>query len=406
MLLRKFRTDRSGNVAIIMAVALTGVASVIALAVDFQRSVVAEQTLQNTLDATSLAAARAFQGKNATDESVKQEAEAFFAGNIALTNLSLNCPKPTLVIDKKAGTVRASAVCSLPTTAAGLFNVEQMKVGRSSTASIEITRLDLALMLDVSGSMAGDKIIDLKAAASDAIDMLITDQSGDRVRIAFNTYSTAINVGSYAKAVKGSNYDAKSPLKDCVTERDGSARFDEDKPGVSAWMQEKAKSTDGKVMSCPKSSIQPLTFNKTDLKNQIGKLKADGWTAGHLGVAWAWYLISPEWKNIWPAASEPMAYDEKDALKAVILMTDGEFNTHYQKGQGNSDKQSEKLCDNMKKEGVIIYSVAFQAPKKGKAVLKTCASSADHFFDAANGTELKAAYANIASQLQNLRIAK
>ena len=58
----------------------------------------------------------------------------------------------------------------------------------------------------------------------------------------------------------------------------------------------------------------------------------------------------------------------------------------------------------MKKEGVIVYSVAFQAPKGGKDVLKSCATSADTFYDAKDGTQLKQAYADIASQLSNLRL--
>ena len=42
-----------------------------------------------------------------------------------------------------------------------------------------ITKLDVAMMLDVSGSMKGDKLRDLKDAASDAIDMLVNDRTGD-----------------------------------------------------------------------------------------------------------------------------------------------------------------------------------------------------------------------------------
>ncbi len=401
----KFASNTSGNVAIIFALAATAIFSVVGLGVDFQRAVSAETDIQNALDATTLAAAKALHDPKNSNADIQKEAKAVFRANIGMANVNLVCPDPTLSVDRQSGRIAANITCALPTTIAGLFSLEKMDVSRSSTSAIRISNLDLAMMLDVSGSMSGSKIRDLKTASKDAIDILITPYSGDRVRIGFNTYSTAVNIGDYAKEVKGSAYDKKSPLRHCVTERDGIAKFDDDAPGTGKYLQETMISTDGKVMSCPKSSIEPLTSNATKLKNEISKLNANGWTAGHLGVAWAWYLISPDWEKIWPAASKPLGYDEVDTIKAVILMTDGEFNTYYESGQGDSDRQAEKLCDNMKREGVIVYSVAFQAPKAGKKILQTCATDKDHFYEARNGQQLRDAYAEIASQLTNLRIA-
>jgi uncharacterized protein YegL len=346
------------------------------------------------------------QNASRTETEIETAADALFEANIASANSALKCPAPVYALDLKAGTADASVTCKLPTTIAALFSLEKINIKRSSSATMNITKLDLAMMLDVSGSMSGQKIKDLKDAAKNAIDILVTPQTGDRVRIAFNTYSTSVNVGNYAKAVKGTNYKKKSSNKNCVTERSGIAKFDDDAPASGKYMQEEKKATNNSDLWCPKSSIEPLTSTKSTLKDEIDKLQASGMTAGHLGVAWAWYLISPEWDKIWPAASKPHGYKEKDAVKAIILMTDGEFNTYYETGQGDSVSQSEKLCNSMKDKGVVVYSVAFQAPSSGKAVLKQCASSSDHFFDASDGTELKAAYAAIASQLTNLRVTR
>lgn len=398
--------ETSGNVAILFAMCAFGIISLLGVAIDFQRSVSAEHNIQAALDASSLAAAKSFQNAKMKDAEIKKLAQNIFAADITLANANLKCPDPSINIDKTNGLVTASVTCKLPTTFAGLFSMSEMKISQSSTSAVSITSLDLAMMLDVSGSMSGQKLEDLKTAAKDAVDILITPYSGDRVRIAFNTYSTAINVGDYAEKVKGDNYDKDSALKNCVTERTGTAKFDDDAPAFNKYMEEEPKSVGNKAMSCPSSSIAPLTSKASDLKTEIGKLKAGGWTAGHLGVAWAWYLISPEWDKIWPAASEPLPYGKKDTIKAVILMTDGAFNTYYESGQGDSDKQSKKLCKAMKEEGVIVYSVAFQAPKEGKKILKNCASSKAHYYDAKNGAQLKQAYADIASQLSNLRIAK
>lgn len=406
MSVQRFIREKSGNIAMAFALAMASILAILGLAVDFQRGVSAETGIQNALDASALAAARSLQNANTSEADAKALAETMFAADIKASNNNLICPRPTIVIDRDNGTVSADVTCALPTTLAGLFGMEKMEINQASTSSIQISNLDLALMLDVSGSMSGQKLTDLKTAAKDAVDTLITPYTGDRVRISYNTYSTAINVGAYAEAVKGPSFDKSSPLRLCVTERDGIAKFDDAAPGFGKYMNEEAKSTDNKAMSCPSTSIAPLTSDASSLKAGIDKLSANGWTAGHLGVAWAWYLISPEWDNIWPTASKPHAYDEDGTIKAVILMTDGEFNTFYETGQGDSDQQAKKLCKAMKDEGVIVYSVAFQAPKAGKKVLKACATSDEYFFDASNGEELKQAYAEIASQLMNLRLTK
>lgn len=75
--------------------------------------------------------------------------------------------------------------------------------------------------------------------------------------------------------------------------------------------------------------LPPLTENKATLKSCVDNLHAGGGTAGHLGIARGWYLILPNWNALWPTPSHPWAQDEPGTAKAIILMTDGEFNqTH------------------------------------------------------------------------------
>ena len=62
------------------------------------------------------------------------------------------------------------------------------------------------------------------------------------------------------------------------------------------------------------------------------------------------------------------------------------------------------MCDAAKTEGVVIYTVAFQAPKQGKDILNYCASSSDFAFTPDNGQELEDAYNMIAQSISDLRI--
>ena len=182
-------------------------------------------------------------------------------------------------------------------------------------------------------------------------------------------------------------------------ERSGADRFTDAAPVTSVSYLGRQSS-----MNCPSATIQPLSENKGALKAQIDSYNASGWTAGHLGAAWAWYLISPQWSSIWPTASQPVGYGDTETIKAVILMTDGIFNTQYENGNGNSSNQARSVCDEMKNAGVAVYAVAFQAPSSAEQLLQDCSSGSSHYFEAENGDELSQAFQNIAKQLNNLRL--
>ncbi len=61
------------------------------------------------------------------------------------------------------------------------------------------------------------------------------------------------------------------------------------------------------------------------------------------------------------------------------------------------------ICAAAKNNGVIIYTVAFEAPSGGKNALLNCASSPAHYFDVA-GTNISTAFAAIASDIAKLRL--
>ena len=88
------------------------------------------------------------------------------------------------------------------------------------------------------------------------------------------------------------------------------------------------------------------------------------------------------------------------------MMTDGDFLNEYNLGAGHGDStaQSKILCDNIKARGVKIYTVAFQAPAAGKAILGYCASGPELAFTPENSDELKDAYTHIAQSISDLRI--
>lgn len=201
----------------------------------------------------------------------------------------------------------------------------------------------------------------------------------------------------------------------CVVDRGGNAVFNDDAPGPGKYFgvydAEKQRNNWTKDMACRPGTVtvQPLTSDKFVLKDKIDSLVADGYTAGHLGTAFTWYMLSPNWSNVWPRDSAPAAYDDKDTRKVAVLMSDGDYNTWYNSNSnGNSTKQAAELCKNMKVQGITVYAVGFELPKGSSAetVLKGCASDASKYFDADNGSELEQAFRDIAIQLSALYLSK
>jgi hypothetical protein len=67
------------------------------------------------------------------------------------------------------------------------------------------------------------------------------------------------------------------------------------------------------------------------------------------------------------------------------------------------DARTKAICDAAKEKGVIVFTIGFEAPSGGKAVIKDCASSDSHFFDV-KGLEISDAFSSIASSIRKLRL--
>jgi len=87
--------------------------------------------------------------------------------------------------------------------------------------------------------------------------------------------------------------------------------------------------------------------------------------------------------------------NEQSPLKFILLMTDGDNN----KSQWDDDTL--KKCDEAKKIGIEVYTVAFQAPSGGQKLLKSCASGSDYYFDASRSEELISAFQAIGVRVSN-----
>jgi len=402
---REFEKDENGAVAIIFAFVFIVLAFMAGMAVDYSRVLHTNSKLAAAADAAALAAGRALLDGRYTDAEIQSLAKAFFEenlqdsgegfGSISNLNVTVNRAASTVTFDVNAG---------VPMTLTKLMGVEKADLPVTSSVVFEQNDIELSLALDTTGSMRGGKIADLKSAAKELIDILMPDSGTTHsVRIGIAPYAAAINAGPYAAAVSNN-----ANTDNCVWGRSGPQAFTSAAPGPGAYLTAGGAPvdidpTEGiSSYSCPTATVTPLTEDKSELKTKVGELNASGYTAGHLGAAWASYLVSPEWSSIWPSSSAPVEYTDTKTIKVALLMTDGIFNTSYV--NGTSDYQAVEVCNSMKANDVLVYAVGFQAPSGAQATLKSCASSDDHYFKADDGEQLRSAFISIAKQLTNLRL--
>ena len=240
-------------------------------------------------------------------------------------------------------------------------------------------------------------------------------------------------------------------ISDCVSERPypaGSNRPTDARPNSSSRTNLVGRvypdiESSSNKNPCPPASatITPLTNNiKTGgLNDIIDKLTSGGSTAGQIGIEQAWYAVSPTFGAIFDEASRPNEFDSSKTVKAVILMTDGEFNTPYCRGvisqdavddgsagqvgyqincastNGSLFEQAVRTCDAMKAQGIVVYTVGFNlktafvnsVTDTAYEVMYRCATDPnEHFFATTSGRDMKEAFKQIGRDITRLRIAR
>jgi len=308
---------------------------------------------------------------------------------------------------------------SIKTPFLSIAGISSLPVNNVSKAELAVggnagTHIEISLMLDTTGSMRGQKMVALKQAAIDLVNIVVwQDQSEFTSRVAVVPFSQYVNLERAAFAAAANHSpQGNSTNRTCVKERSGNKRYKDSRPNTRNGYFDYYTSNS----ACrPQASVLPLTSDKQQIQQRINEMQPQGSTAGHLGTAWAWYALSPRFRNVWPSDSRPKGYGmltqmndsgQPKLRKIAILMTDGEYNTQY--SGSDSTTQARELCVNMKATGITVYTVGFELSNYGQAkqTLQQCASSPDHFYDASNADALKLAFRDIALKISTLRLAE
>lgn len=191
---RRFAPDNRGNVAIVAALAMGPICVAGLGATDLARASSAKSQLQDALDAAALAAART---NATTDEQLKQHGDRYLNQNLEMSSAyTLAASNFRFSAD---GKVIATAQVNVTPFVAGLVTGGPMMIQASTEVVRADMKVEIALVLDTTGSMnEGDKLDDMKDAA-DAFILKMKDVSDkhvddDAVKISLVPFANTVRV--------------------------------------------------------------------------------------------------------------------------------------------------------------------------------------------------------------------
>ncbi|MCW5724724.1 MAG: VWA domain-containing protein [Maricaulaceae bacterium] len=218
---RSFFAAKGGNVAMVFAAAMLPIALAVGGAIDFSQALNARARLAAALDAAALAVAGS---PNLSDGAARELAENFLTSNYTEAHIG-RVQNIQLAINHQTGTVTIGAETAVRTTLLHLAGVHEIVVGWETEARRARHGIELSMVLDTSGSMAGTPIQALRDSVAVLIGILFeTADDLDKLHIGMVPFSTAVNVGTQFERAWWLDPNAQNPI-----------HSEEFSPGANRW---------------------------------------------------------------------------------------------------------------------------------------------------------------------------
>lgn len=499
-----------------------------ALGVDLMRFEMERAKLQSTLDRAVLAAA-----------DIDQSLDPAMVVNDYFTKSGLGGSVTGVTVTQGLGyrSVSATARKSVSTQLVHMLGIESMSAPASGAAEERVDNVEISLVLDISGSMgSNNRMTNLRSAGHEFIDAIFDNSAANKVSLSIVPYNGQVNIGpdlidkynithrhtnTYCVDLPSSVYNtaALSPTLPMPQHVFADTYNSSNTSGSYSTTNMTPSTVNRWCDPNPVNRVRVHSNNVTALKNHITALQPVGATSIDAGVRWGSALLDPSARSvvtelvnegvvIAPFAGRPLAYDDPEVLKVLVLMTDGEHwpneyindpfrsgpspvwrntsnnrlsirhdrasNPFYWPSNNSWNNRPEgassatnmgtavqltweevwqrarvawvahhlyrrplggnlntwidtirtrtgtvigsgphevsvmnnrllNLCSRVKEQGVVIYTVAFEAPTAGRNLLNSCASSANHAFDV-DGLEIRSAFSSIATSIRKLRL--
>ncbi len=323
MLLKKYLKDTSGQFAIMFSVASTMLIMGMVVAVDYTNLVKTRAKITAIADAAALAGATAADLSEAERRKVVKD---FIEANGSSFLPATLSGEPSIEFDDTNEEVRVRIDTQTPLFLGRAIGKEKMAVGSGSTVSYllkEVDPITIAFALDVSGSMGN-----------------VT--SDNRIKIE----ALKVSISDLFTEIE-SEIDDPQLLRDAL--RTGMTTYN------TAMVDEEA-----------------MDWGWTHLNVSVDAMAAGGGTNSVPALSNAYQQILDD--RLIRKSLDP-SLNVATIRESVVFMTDGDNN------QPVWDDDSIQICQNMRADGIEIYSVGFAAPDKGTVMLIDCASWDDETKD-------------------------
>ena len=171
----RFSASTRGNVAMIFALTMPILVMITMGGVDINRASTVRVNLQDALDAATLAAARssAVTVADLTDIGTKAlKANLANYPEIKLDSATFSLNADHVVIADASVNVK-TLVANIILPPYGKLLDDTLPVGAHSEVNRSSKNIEVGLVLDITGSMAGSRIADLKTAAAQLVDIVV-----------------------------------------------------------------------------------------------------------------------------------------------------------------------------------------------------------------------------------------
>lgn len=395
VLARLWRRDE-GAMAVLAVFVFVAMLLVGGLAIDLMRHENERIRMQSTADRAVLAAT--MMRANSANATPQQIIDSYFAAEGLTAQLG-----GRVIVDEDPETGRTVTVvpaASVPSLFMRLVGVDSFDVvtpARATEAVAGGAQIEIVMVLDVSGSMSWQqKIETMRTAAATLASSLLADADPGDVAITMVPYDA--------------NVLPPSGFLNSFTNVTGSGACND----WSVWNSiADSISLPTFRVNCSTDAwrtVRPYLSDATTATTYINNLRAAGTTSIDLGVRWGALFFDPsmrpaitqmitngEISNVF--AGRPYDWHAPNVVRAMIVLTDGEncCGARYSLSQQNLNTLS--ICTELKNHGVLIYSVAFQAPTGGAALMQACASSPSHYFNASTA-EILSVFEGIGGSIQ------
>ena len=424
MSLARFLRNQKGGVAPLLALGIIPLMGMVGAAVDYSRASSARTAMQAALDSTALMLSRDAQTLSAAQ--LDSKATTYFNAMFHRPEAS-NVQVQQQFSSPQQGSfnIKVTGSATVNTTFWRLMGQDQVNITASGEVIWGIKKLNLALALDNTGSMASsNKMTALKEAAHNLLNTLQkAEKTPGDIKVSIIPFAVDVNVGTEhvgASWIDWQEWDAKngtcskssynnktscinnagtwtpadhSLWNGCVMDRDQNNDVNATATGDGGAVNYRAH----QASACP-VAMMPLSTDWTALNVKIDAMTPNGNTNVTIGMQMAWQTLTAAAPFNAPATAP-------DLDKVIILLTDGQ-NTQNRWSSSTSpiDARTQKVCENAKTANIKIYTV--RVIDGNATLIQTCASKPDMYFNVQQASQLNSVFSSIAQNLANLRIAK